>query len=166
MDNDKDRWTLSLHLTNNGPIAYIPIPGFIYHYKTDTVQAQFGLPFMNVQWKPNDLWTTSFRMVILNVNLETAYYLTDQTSLLLGAYSNQQTYIVNDRIDDKDRLSFVEDRVGIGLRFGKTIRSDIMIGHTFNRAVYVGQGFMNRDRGSVSINSDQFLSWNLGLFLQ
>lgn len=166
LNSDKDRWTLSVHLTNNGPIAnYIPIPGFTYQYKTETVNAQFGLPFMNIQWKPNELWTTSFRMIILNINLEAAYVLTDNTSLLLGAYSNQQSYIVNRRKDDKDRLSFVEDRTGIGLRFGKKFRSDFMVGYTFNRAIFVGQGFMNRDAGSVSINSDPFLSWNFGLFL-
>lgn len=164
LDNDKDRWTLSLHLTNNGPIAYIPIPGFTYQYKTETVQAQFGLPFMNIQWKPNDLWTTTYRMIILNIDLETAYAVNDQLSVLAGAYSNQQTYIVNNRADDKDRLSFVEDRVGLGLRFGKTLRSDIMFGYAFNRSVYVGQGFMNRDQGSVSIDPDTFLSWNVKLF--
>lgn len=164
LDSDKDRWTLSLHLTNNGPIAYIPIPGLTYQYKTETVNAQLGLPFMNIQWKPNDLWTTSFNMIILNINLETSYLLSDKVSLLAGAYSNQQTFIINDRIDDRDRLNFVEDRAGLGLRFGKTLRSDIMFGYAFNRSVYVGQGFMNRDRGSVAINSDNFLSWNIKLF--
>ena len=164
LDSDKDRWTLSVHLTNNGPIAYIPIPGFMYQYKTETVQAQFGLPFMNIQWKPNDLWTTTYQMIILNINLETAYALTDNFSLLAGVYSNQQTYIVNERVDDKDRLSFVEDRVGLGLRFGKTLRSEVMFGYAFNRSIYVGQGFMNRDRGLASLDSDNFLSWNVKLF--
>lgn len=164
LDTDKDRWTLSVHLTNNGPIAYIPIPGFTYQYKAETMNAQLGLPFMNIQWKPNDLWTTSFQMIILNINLETAYLLNDNISLLAGAYSNQQTFIINNRVDDKDRLSFVEDRAGLGLRFGKTLRSDIMFGYTFNRSIYVGQGFMNRDRGSVAIKPDNFLSWNVKLF--
>ena len=46
-------WVLTLNLSNNGPFGnYVPIPGFIYFYRTPTFTGMFGFPFTSLQWTP------------------------------------------------------------------------------------------------------------------
>lgn len=164
LSDSQQRWAVSLFFTNNGLLAnYIPIPGFLYFVKSDTFNGQFGFPFNRFEWTPDQLWTLTFTALLININFETAYLITDKTSLLANLSSAQQTFILKERVEDRDRLSFSEDKIGLGVRFRvfDTVITDLTVGRAFNRSVYIGKGFLNKDRGEARLDKDNYIAWGL-----
>lgn len=158
---DHSSWALILYLSNNGPLAnYIPIPGFIYFYRTPTFTGIFGFPFASLQWTPTFPWTYSLSLFGLNLNSEIAYGSIDKIQYFSGFSWNRQSYMLHDRVDEKDRLSFEEKKLFLGLRtpLFNLLSSEIQLGDSFGRRVYIGNKLLHKDGGEAKMASSAYAS--------
>ena len=157
-------WVILLNLTNNGPFGnYIPIPGFIYFYRTSTFTGMFGFPFTSLQWTPSIPWTYSFSIFGLNINSEVAYGSIEHIQYLSGFSWNRQSYMLHNRVDEKDRLTFEEKKLFIGIRspIFNILSSEFQMGDLFGRSVYVGNKLSHKDGGEAKIDSGLYASWTV-----
>lgn len=162
--NEYSFWALTLFVSNNSPIAnYIPIPGFLYFYKKNNLTGVFGLPMASLQWKPVQPWAFSFFLFGPTINLEAAYSLENRMQLFVASNWSQQSFFRSSRTRQDDRIIFEEKRGVLGLKspLGRTLHGEAQIGYAFDRSIYEGDGFLNRDRGSAPIDDSWFAQINL-----
>jgi hypothetical protein len=161
---DHSSWAVALYLSNNGPLAnYIPIPGVIYFYKTPTLTGMFGFPFASLQWTPAFPWTLSTSLFGFNYNFEIAYGSVERSQYLFGLNSGRQSYMLHNRVDEKERLTFEEKKLFLGLRtplFNK-VSSEFQIGDSFGRKVYLGNKLFKKNGGETKMNSSLYASWRM-----
>lgn len=152
-------WIYALYMSNNSPfINFFPIPGVIYMYRTPTFTGLFGLPVLSLQWTPEELWSYSFSLFVTNVQSEIAYGQRNQFQTFLHYSFNQQSYILHQREQDRDRLTLQDQKLAAGFRsvLMKKMQLEFQAGRSFDRTLYIGKGFMNKDRGSATIDADWF----------
>ncbi len=157
-------WVLMLYLTNNGNFAnYIPLPGFLYLYRTPTFTGIFGFPVISLQWTPLDPWAFSLSIFTTNVQSALTYGKLNQGQAFLAYAFAQQNYILSDRLQSRDRLTLQEQKLSVGGRmlFLHSILAELQAGRSFDRSIYEGRGFLNKDRGNLILRSDWFLNWSL-----
>ncbi|MGZ3690666.1 MAG: hypothetical protein ACXVAX_04145 [Pseudobdellovibrio sp.] len=157
-------WMYMLFMTNNSPfINYFPIPGVMYIYRTPTFSGMFGFPILSMQWTPVEPWAYSLSLFGTNFQAEISYGHRDQLQGFIGYGVNQQSYIPSDRTTERERLTLQDQRVSAGLRMllFKTAQLEFQAGQSFNRSIYVGEGFQKKDGGSLALASDSFMSWSL-----
>lgn len=159
--SETSSWSLLLFISNNSPIAnYIPIPGFIYTYKTSTLTGMFGFPFAFLQWRPEGLWSYSLSVFGINLSTEAVYGPRDSRQFFTGLSWLNQSYILHDRVNRKDRLSFEDKKIFLGLRSPLTEKfsSEIQLGESFKRKVYIGNSMRGHQLGEATIPSSLYLS--------
>ena len=154
-------WMLTAMFSNNGPLVnYIPIPGVSYLYQTDTFTGMFGFPFTMMRWTPVSPWSFSLAIFGPMVQSEVGYGSLDHVQYFSGFYWTRESYIQSTRENDKDRLTVEEKKAAVGLRtliWGQMI-GEFQLGQAFDRSIYIGNGPLNKDGGSVSIPADWYLS--------
>lgn len=151
----------NLFISNNSPLGnYVPIPGIMYMYKTPTFTGLFGVPAISLQWTPSPDQAYSFSFFGISANAEAAYGQLKVVQGYLTSNWTTQSYILEDRIEDKDRLSLEEKKVGIGVRSFVFRRAQVQLeaGYAFDRAAYAGQGLRNMDIGSTKMSDDTYMS--------
>jgi hypothetical protein len=156
-------WTL--FISNNSSIIgpFIPIPGFLYTYKTPTFTGMFGLPFLSLQWTPAPLWAHSFSLIGTSVLVESAYGEVKSIQYFTGANWSNQSFILHDYVDSAERLIIEDKKVGIGARsflFSKMI-AEIRGGYSFDRLLYIGDGFRNMGQGSAELDAEAFATFSI-----
>ncbi len=58
--SEHSAWVLSLFYSNNNPLDNkVPIPGFMYIYRSSDFVGMFGLPFASIFWRFSDPWILS-----------------------------------------------------------------------------------------------------------
>jgi hypothetical protein len=157
-------WMLGVFVSNNGPIAnYIPIPGAMYSYRTETFKALIGFPFSSLQWTPYLPWSFSLAIFGLTGNLEVAYGAPDKLQFFSGFYMSRQTFIPSVRANEKYRLTFAENKTAIGVRtpISEMLKMEIQLGKASKRSFFEGIGFINKDGGSADLGSTYYTSLNL-----
>ncbi|MBC7372019.1 MAG: hypothetical protein H7326_10660 [Bdellovibrionaceae bacterium] len=157
-------WTWFLFLSNNSPLGnYIPFPGVAYFYKTEGFTALLGLPVISLQWTPNKELAYSLSALGPAITAEAAYGQLQSLQYFTSANWNNQSFILEKRTDDKERLTIEDKKAAIGIRsfvFDK-MKAEAKIGYAFDRRIYIGNGFRDMRRGSANIDSDWFLSWSI-----
>ena len=159
-----DYWIVSLFESNNNPLLnVIPIPGFMYIHKTATFTGMFGLPITMMQWTPTTRWTYSISFFGPIIQSEIAYGNVKNIQAFTDFAWNRQNYIPSDRTNNDYRLTFEEKKATVGLRkiLFESILSEIQFGYAFNRSIYIGKGFLNKDGGANDLASDWLASWTL-----
>jgi hypothetical protein len=161
-NTDHSSWALTLHLSNNGPLTNgVPIPGFIYFYRSSSFTGMFGFPFASLQWTPSFPWTYSISLFGLNLNSEVAFGSIEKIQYFSGFSWNRQSYMLHDRTNEKDRLTFEEKKLFLGMRtplFNK-LSSELQLGDSFGRKVYIGNKLLNKDGGEEKLGSGLYASW-------
>lgn len=155
-------WVLMLIFSNNNPLGDgVPIPGFFYVHRTQTFTGVFGLPVMSMQWTPVNPWAFSFSMLGPIIRAEASYGTIDETQFFVGLGWTQQRYMLSERVKEDDRLTFEEKRAEIGLRrpLGPKIFAELKAGYAFDRAVYIGEGLLNRDGGEDNLGNAWSAGW-------
>ena len=154
-------WVALVFISNNSPLAnYVPIPGIIYVYRTETLNAVFGFPIDSIQWTPFDLWTFSFSLFGATYGAEAAYGHSDRAQVFAAFHDSRQSFIPTARLSDRDRLTLHESRIGAGIRYPIIAgpQLEIEAGQAFNRSIYGGTSVFNQDLGKATIASDFYLS--------
>ncbi|MGE0764250.1 MAG: hypothetical protein AB7N80_13290 [Bdellovibrionales bacterium] len=158
-------WVVTMFISNNSPLGnYVPIPGFVYLYKTPKFVGMFGLPIASFQWMPIERWSFSFALLGPQLSSEIAYsFLFPRQQIFFSANWGQQSFLRADRSRQDDRLVFDEKRIYLGARspLSRFLSGELQIGQAFARSVFEGDGFFNRDRGSVDLEDSWFLQVNL-----
>lgn len=160
----KGFWIVSVYFSNNGPLGnYVPVPGVGYFYKTDTFTGLFGIPVTSMQWTPVFPWSFSLSVFGPLVRAEVGYGSIDRIQYFTGFYWTRQSYIPSERDNDKDRLTIEEKKAAVGFRtpiLGPMI-GELQAGRAFDRSAYIGDHLFNKDGGSVSIESDWYVSTSI-----
>lgn len=164
--SETKRWALFLFMSNNTPIFNnIPIPGFMYFYRTDKFTGIFGLPFLSLQWSPINPWSYSLSFFGPVFNTEITYGHTDKLQSLVGLSWNPQSFMRDARKEDTDRLFLDEKRVFVGVRsaFHPMIAGELLVGSAFNRSLYEGPSVGKKTHGSLDLDNTTFINWNFRL---
>ncbi len=155
-------WTWFVFLSNNSPFGnYIPLPGFIYFYKGENFTAAWGFPVTSLQWTPQKDWAYSLSATGPAITAEAAYGQIRSIQIFTAANWNNQSFILEKRQEDKERLTLEDKKAALGLRsfIFERMQVEAKTGYAFDRQIYVGEGFRDMRRGSTHIDSDWFLSW-------
>ncbi len=161
-ESQKGRWQYFLMFSNNGPLGNnIPIPGFMYFYKTTTMNILVGLPILSFQWTPeNTLFGVSTALFGPFYNLELFYGLVDDIQFFGFSQWKQENFILANRAEEEDRLNIYEKISGIGLRtalMNSNVGLEIRAGVSQDRKLYLGNGLFNKDKGSLDLEDSKFL---------
>ena len=154
----------NLFISNNSPLGnYVPIPVIMYIYKTPTFTGLFGVPAISLQWTPSPGQAYSFSFMGINANAEAAFGQIRVIQTYLTTNWNTQSYIMENRLEDKERLSLEEKKVGLGVRSFIFRRAQVQLeaGYAFDRAAYVGEGLRNMKGGSTKMSDDTYMSLSL-----
>ncbi len=159
--SERGTWVLSVFFANNSPLGnYVPIPGFIYIYRTENFTGLFGIPIAAVQWTPAYPWSLSLSLFGPTLQSEVAYGSVDKFQIYTGFQFTQQLYMLEARTDDDDRLRIQEMRALTGVRtpLFENVGGEFQVGYGFERSVYMGDGLFNKDRGSVDLDSNFYFN--------
>lgn len=153
------QWLLMAFLSNNAG-TFVPIPGFGYIIRTPTFNASLGLPMISMQWTPVAPWSYSFNALGPQMSLEAAYGSLENIQYFSNINWTQQRYMLSERAEYRDRLTFEEKKLAVGLRTPVAITSliEVQSGLTFDRKIYNGQGMFDHSGGDARLKSDWFLS--------
>ncbi len=157
-------WIFTVFVANNSPLGnYIPIPGAVYFYKTPTFTGLFGFPILSMQWTPVNPWSYGLSIFGPTVSSEVNYGSVDDIQYFANASWSQQSFILKDRINDKDRLTVEEKKIGVGVRTPVLgfIGAEFQIANSFDRRLYIGEGLFKKAGGSANFDSDWFASLGL-----
>jgi hypothetical protein len=127
-----------------------PVPGFGYEFKTDKIRGVVGMPFNSITAEPLKNLRIDFSYIpIRQVNARVAYGPKDLIQGYVGFEWNGKAYLNKDRHDETDRL-FVYDkcmRAGVEVLKWKMVSIDAYGGYSFDRHVFEGDEYSDRDRG-------------------
>lgn len=157
-------WVLMLIFSNNNPLGDgVPIPGFFYIHRTPTFTGVFGLPVMSMQWTPVNPWSFSLSALGPVIRSEASYGTIDETQYFLGLSWNQQRYMLSERKEEDDRLTFEEKRAELGLRrpFGDKVYAELKVGYAFDRSIYMGEKLFDKAGGEAGLGNSWFAGWTL-----
>lgn len=157
-------WIFTVFIANNSPLGnYIPIPGAIYFYKTPTFTGLFGFPIVSMQWTPVNPWSFGVSIFGPTISTEANYGSIDDMQIFVNAGWSQQSFILKDRIIEKDRLTIEEKKVGFGIRTPVLgfIGAEFQVAKSFERRAYIGEGLFKKAGGSANFDSDWLASVGL-----
>ena len=161
-------WMLTAFLSSNSPFgAYVPLVGFLYFYKTPTFTGVFGFPVISMQWTPRDQYAYSLTAFGTTLNAEAAYGELKTAQYFFNAGWTNQNFTLSNRIDDRDRLTFEEKKLALGVRafaFGM-MRAELQGGYSFDRIFYIGNGVRNMRDGSKHVDASPFVGVSLKAIL-
>ena len=162
-EHHESRWMATLFFSNNNPlINYVPIPGIIYLYQTDTFTGMFGFPFTSLIWRAEQKWMFVLSAFGPTIIAEVDYGNPKKAQVFTGFNWLQQSYLRMGRPDSNDRLYYDEKHLPLGVRFplGKSISTEISAGYAFDRSVFEGTKFWKRENGSSDLGPSWFGAWN------
>lgn len=153
------QWLLMAFLSNNAG-TFVPIPGFGYIIRTPTFNASLGLPMISMQWTPVAPWSFSFSALGPQLSSEAAYGSVEKIQYFTGLNWTQQRYLLAERDEYRDRLTFEEKKWGNGIRtpLSKTSLLETQAGLIFDRKIYNGQGMFDHSGGDAKLEADGFVS--------
>ena len=162
--SDQGHWVLMLLMSNNGPFgAGVPIPGFFYIHRTPTFTGVFGLPIASVQWTPVTPWSFSLSALGPLIKTEISHGTIDEIQIFGGASWAQQRFILDEREEQNDRLTFEEKKIEGGIRkpLSTSTMLDLRLGHSFNRTFYVGKGLFDKEGGNENLPSAWYVNYSV-----
>lgn len=162
--SEKSHWIYFIYLSNNSPILnYLPIPGIVYLYRGENWTGMFGFPFASIQWTPVDPWAYSLSILGPTLNSEISYGQRNRQQIFAGFNMGQQSFLREDRVDEKDRLYFQEKKFLLGFRspLSTQFHGELQGGYVFDRFIHEGTRFDRKERGETSVSNSWFAAWNL-----
>lgn len=156
-------WMWTLFFSNNSPLGNsIPIPGFLYIYKTPTFTGLFGVPTLSLQWTPTAEQAYSLSLLGLTATTEAAFGEIRTRQYFTTVKWTNQSFMLSDRKEEKDRLTIEEKKAGLGIRsflWGRML-TEAEGGYAFDRLIYSGSGLRNMRGGSAELQDDWYASLN------
>lgn len=159
------RWYLLAMMSDNSPLGeMVLLPGFFYMKRTPTFMGIYGLPILVLRWMPPSKWTYGASLFGPLINLEVSRKVTEKSSLFLSANLRQQKYLMNERIKKDDRLTLEEKNIELGFRtpiVSWLVFAEVKAGYSFDRRFYAGQKLFDTKAGSVDLDHDWLVRFNI-----
>jgi len=157
-------WMWTVFFSNNSPLGnFIPIPGVMYMKRSPTFTGMFGFPMTSLQWTPSADRAYSLSLLGTSLSSEAAFGDVKEYQIYSVFKWNNQSYLLKDRKEEKDRLTYEEKKIGLGVRkfcFGNAL-VDLEGGYAFDRLVYLGEGLRNMRSGSADIDKNWYLALSM-----
>lgn len=160
----KSSWVLTAFLSNNGPFSsFLPIPGILYIYRSEKLTGVFGFPILALNYSALDRLSLGFSAFGPNLQAQITYGSFDALQVFAMSNWTRQNFIPSSRPEKKDRLTFEEKKVGIGVRtpFLGPLVAELQAGRAFDRSFFIGKGLFNRAGGLSQISGDWYASWGV-----
>jgi hypothetical protein len=142
---EHNAWLFLLFFSTNGQLADIPIPGVAYFYApSDVFQATIGFPFATIKYHPQENWRFELSYALItSVHARAIYQPLSWLDCYAGYDWLNESYLLVDRPEEKDRFYYYEMRVSAGVKFKLPMHAslDISAGYAFDRYYYEGTGF-------------------------
>lgn len=133
-----------------------PLPGFVLAYEPDrSVSALLGVPFSSFRWTPVEgLELSASYIVVRTVRAQVSYRLFSPLRLFAGFDWDSQRFFRCDRVNEDDRLSYYEKRLGGGLRWDPTpnLFAEASGGYAFDRLWFEGEKYSDRANNRLDID--------------
>jgi len=134
----------------DGPLegVSIPLPVIAYSWAFGRRSgAVVGLPFSGVHAETENGFKFDFNYMLLRtVRAKVAYGLRENLDLYGTFAWDSESYWLEDRPDDDDRLAFYEKRLGLGfdIKLGERVKLGLETGWSFDRFVYEDEDYDDR----------------------
>ena len=157
---DRDAWNLALVYMPMSQIPF-PIPSVAYQWNpSEQFSMNIGLPF-EVSYRPTEqLSFEASYMLLTTVHAQTTYRWTEEWKSYVAFDWENQSWFLDQRIEDNERLFLYEMRLvtGIQKRFKNNFTIDVTTGYVFDRYFFNGEGFGDRDNDRIEIGAGPFLA--------
>ncbi len=138
---ERNAWLFSLTYSPTGELPF-PIPGIAYVWQpTDTFRAHIGLP-AQLWWRATDDLTFDLSyMLLTTVHARATYRVAKPVRVYLAYASENEGYLLADRLDENDRFRSVAQRVTAGtvINFSHRTALDLSGGYVFGRYFFEGR---------------------------
>lgn len=157
---DRDAWNLALVYMPMSQIPF-PIPSVAYQWNpSDQFSMNIGLPF-EVSYRPTEQWSfEASYMLLTTVHAQTTYRWNDQWKSYAAFDWENQSWFLDQRIEDNERLFLYEMRLvaGIQKKFRNNFTIDVTAGYAFDRYFFNGEGFEDRNNDRIEVGAGPFLA--------
>lgn len=165
----RDSWMFLLYYSNNRAVLnHIPLPGVAYFWKpNENLKVLAGIPFLFANWKVTDLFNMELTVNIApGGRFKTKYSVSDKMEVFAGLDMKSESYIREARTDKWDRLFFYESSLHAGATFtlGKTFEFEVKGGRKFDRYIFEGEGYEDRDENRIDLENCFFAAVALSLW--
>ena len=166
------------HRANNALILFLnyssirssfngaPLPGIGYWYESgEQLRTMLGLPFA-LDWRPTPEASLLVNYIPLrDLSASLSYKLSENLKAYLSFEWSVDSYLLANRTDNDERLYSYEKSLGLGLqvRLTRYLNLDLMAGYVFDRFLFYGHDYGNRDDDRVDLDQGLILSASLGL---
>ncbi len=138
---EHNAWLLSLSYSPVSELPY-PIPGVAYLWQpSENFRANIGLPFQ-VMWRPiEDLTLDVSYMLLTTFHARATYRLCHPIRIYVAYATENEAYLLADRISSNDRFFNVDQRVTAGIQYviGPKASIDLASGYIFDHHFFEGK---------------------------
>ena len=151
---ERDAWSFSLFYSPTGQIIF-PIPGIAYVWRPNRqFQANLGIPF-SLEYRPTETMTLTASYLPLNqVQVLARQSLGESWSIYGGYRVVNQTFLLADRLDSRERTYVFDQRLTLGVQreLNGGWRLDFSTGYAFDRQIFQAEKFSGRRNGELVID--------------
>lgn len=141
--NERDAWSFSLFYSPTGQIIY-PIPGIAYVWRpSPQFEANLGIPF-SLAYRPTERFSiTASYMPLTDIRVIARQRLGECWSVFGGYETVNETYLLADRVDTRQRTYLFDQRLVLGLQrqLGNGWSLDFSTAYVFDRKFFQAQKF-------------------------
>ena len=151
---ERDAWNFSLFYSPTGQIIF-PIPGVAYVWRpTPQFQANLGIPF-SLDYRPTETLTiTASYRPLNNVQVLVRQSLGEAWSIYGGYRTVNDTFLLADRLDDRERTYLFDQRLTLGVQreLGRGWSLDLSAAYVFDRQIFQAEKFSGSRRDELAID--------------
>jgi hypothetical protein len=156
-------WFFFLYYSNvSSTLPEIPIPGLAWSYTpSPKLQLLLGLPMSMVRWRPDRRWSLAASYVVpRTIHFRAGFRVLRQVELFLKGSWAGEAYALADRPDKDHRFYYYRKQVVLGIRFNpsKNIRIELTTGYSFDRFIFEGDGYDDRDRNRLDLENSPVIA--------
>ena len=156
---DRNAWMLSLFYAPTSQL-WFPIPGVAYRWSpSDELAVTVGLP-LSIRWKPFENWQLDATYIpVTNFNAKITRNLGERAALYAGYFAVNESYLLADRVEYRDRFMIFEQRVATGLLLplAKHLSADLSGGYAFGRYFSEGQNVLGQSGNRLNLGSGPYV---------
>jgi hypothetical protein len=158
---EHNAWLLSLSYSPVSELPY-PIPGVAFMWQpSENFRANLGLPFQ-VMWRPvEDLTLDLSYMLLTTFHARATYRLCRSIRFYVAYATENEAYLLADRVDVNDRFFNVDQRVTAGAQVNISPRAalDLSSGYVFDHHFFEGKNITNGTNfNRVDVGDGTFVS--------
>lgn len=159
----ENAWMLSLFYSPTSQL-WFPMPGVAYSWNpNEDLSVSLGLPFA-VNWQLSPIWRfEAYYVPVTNVSSRFVAKLGERCEVFVGYLAQNESYLLADRVDYRDRFMIFEQRLAGGLQFPLATHwaLEVQGGYSFGRYLYEGPNSIAPSADRLDLDPGPFLTLQL-----